>query len=106
MTVEVFSGRIVSVSPLAILGSTSAAALGGSACPEPAAALPCEALLGALGTADGGAAATTSGAVSAAGADAAGSLEPALSAAAAEAASAPGAGADVARGGSKVSGST
>ena len=106
MTVEVFSGRIVSVSPLAILGSTSAAALGGSACPEPAAALPCEALLGAPATADDGAAAAASGAVSAAGADAAGPLEPAVAATAAATASAPGAGADATRGGSKVSGST
>jgi hypothetical protein len=106
VTGEVLSGRIVSVSPLAILGSTGVAALDGSACAEPAAALPCEALLGAPATADDGAAAAASGAVSAAGADAAGSLEPAVSATAAATASAPGAGADATRGGSKVSGST
>jgi hypothetical protein len=58
VTGEVFSGRIVSVSPLAILGSTGAAAPGPSACADPSAALRCEALLGALATADDGAAAT------------------------------------------------
>jgi hypothetical protein len=106
VTGEVLSGRIVSVSPLAILGSTGAAALGGSACAEPSAAPRCEALLATLAAAADGAAATASGAGSAAGADAAGSLEPAVFPTTAAAASAPGAGADATRGGSKVSGST
>ena len=98
VTGEVLSDRIVNVSPLAILGSTGAAALEGSAWAEPSAALPCEALLGA--------AAAASGVVSAAGADATRSPEPAVSATTAATASAPGAGADATRGGSKVSGST